>query len=198
MMTASPIAVVLDFIVFKKLPLVRQIEGGLIIMIGIAIAIAYGESSKKIHEPQKNKQRIIGFGVGLVAASSQVCGLLALKPLLQEGVAPLAVTAVRTGGGALLVSLIFVLMASKLKDAYDVNHKVIVSAITPGIMGYCVAVSLQLYALRNLGAGAAILLGSTAPIMVVPLLWIHSRQRQAVGAWIGAGVAISGIAWAII
>jgi drug/metabolite transporter (DMT)-like permease len=37
-------------------------------------------------------------------------------------------------------------------------------------------------------------LSSTSPVLVLPLLWMTSRERPAAGAWLGATVAVLGTA----
>ncbi|WEM42103.1 hypothetical protein PTW35_16400 [Photobacterium sp. DA100] len=34
------------------------------------------------------------------------------------------------------------------------------------------------------------LLSSTSPIMILPLLWLHTRQRPPTAAWLGAVIAV--------
>ncbi|MGC9460147.1 EamA family transporter, partial [Vibrio genomosp. F10] len=38
------------------------------------------------------------------------------------------------------------------------------------------------------------LLSSTTPIMLLPILWIYTKQRPNIYAWIGAVVAVIGTA----
>ena len=71
--------------------------------------------------------------------------------------------------------------------------RIVLSAIVPGLLGYVVAVSLQLAALRALGTGLAAVLGSAAPVLILPMIWVASRNRPPMVAWVGAGLVFAGV-----
>ena len=54
--------------------------------------------------------------------------------------------------------------------------------------------TLILAALRNGQANLVGILSSLTPVLLLPLLWLIYKRRPAVGAWLGAGMAVLGTA----
>jgi drug/metabolite transporter (DMT)-like permease len=51
-----------------------------------------------------------------------------------------------------------------------------------------------LKALQDGLAGLVAIFSSVSPIVILPLLWLIYRKRPALGAWVGASLAITGTA----
>jgi drug/metabolite transporter (DMT)-like permease len=54
--------------------------------------------------------------------------------------------------------------------------------------------TLILAALRNGQANLVGILSSLTPVLLLPFLWLIYKRRPAVGAWLGAGMAVLGTA----
>ena len=74
----------------------------------------------------------------------------------------------------------------------------LVHAITPGLLGFVVAVSLQLYAVRWMDTGIAVVLSSAAPVIMLPMIWMVTGKLPRLLAWIGALLAMAGIAFILL
>ncbi|MCF9489906.1 EamA family transporter, partial [Vibrio parahaemolyticus] len=61
-----------------------------------------------------------------------------------------------------------------------------------GFLAMAVGMTLILYALREGNVGMVALLSSTTPIMLLPILWVYTKQRPNRFAWLGALVAVMG------
>ncbi|MCZ7597487.1 MAG: DMT family transporter [Gammaproteobacteria bacterium] len=109
-------------------------------------------------------------------------GALMAKPALMAGADPVAVTAVRVGVSALLLNGALVLPLAVLRARNPMNFDVFARAVLAGIIGMAMGMSLLLYAFGHGNAGIAAILSSTAPVMVLPLLWLITRQRPTPGA----------------
>jgi uncharacterized membrane protein len=131
------------------------------------------------------------IALGLFAAISNAAGLIALKPAL-AGTDPLAATALRTGGGALAISVVALWPAEAFETPTKRTPGVVLRAIVPGFVGYIAAVSLQLYALRSYDAGIVAVLSSMAPVVMLPMTWIMSGDPPPLSAWLGAILAVLG------
>jgi|GEM_PF-3241946 len=105
------------------------------------------------------------------------------------------VTALRTCGGAFLISVIGLSPAKALMPAPAPSVAVVGRVVLPGFLGYCDAVSAQLYALRSLEVGVVAVLGSTAPVLMLPIIWLTTGERPPATAWIGAAAAVAGTAF---
>jgi len=54
--------------------------------------------------------------------------------------------------------------------------------------------TLLLYALGVGDTGVTTILSGTTPVILLPLLWLRTRQAPAPGAWFGAALTVVGTA----
>lgn len=193
----APIAAIIGFAVLHEAMSAQQLGAAAMILAGIVMAIMNrqrgaqdaGEGLERIHGPLA-----VMAAFGVLAATCQAIGLVALKPALIAGTDPLAATALRTAGAALIMAVVALWPARAFEPASQRTGQTVLLAIVPGILGYVVAVGLQLYALRSYGAGIAAVLSSAAPVMILPMIWLATRQLPPRAAWIGAGLVFLGVA----
>ena len=188
----APIAAVLGFVWLDEMPTLQSILGALLAFGGVLLAIIFGQRTDARFDAVDGSLTGI-VALGLLAATCNAIGLIAIKPALSAGTDPLAATALRTSGGALLLSVIALWPAQIFNPITERTPEIVISAIIPGILGYVVAVTLQLYALRSMDTGIAAVLGSAAPVMMLPLIWMTARQRPPMTAWLGAILLLLGI-----
>lgn len=192
-----PIAAIIGFAVLHEAISARQLGAAVLILVGIIMAIVHrphgAQKTDKGLEPIHGPFALM-LAFGLMAATCQAIGLVALKPALTAGTDPLAATALRTSGAAFIIVVIALWPARVFEPASQRTGRIVLAAIIPGILGYVVAVSLQLYALRSYGSGIAAVLSSAAPVMILPMVWLATRQRPPAAAWIGAGLVFIGVA----
>jgi drug/metabolite transporter (DMT)-like permease len=186
-----PIAAGLGFTIYGIDIPAAKVGGMAIVFIGVMLAIGTGGANRSGGEPVHGSLLTV-FLLGLGAAASNAIGLVSLKPVLDAGTDPLAATALRTCGGALLVSLAGLWPAQAFLPSATPSAALVVRAILPGLLGYCAAVGAQLYALQTLDVGIVAVLGSTAPVLMLPLIWVTTGTRPALAAWVGAGAAVIG------
>jgi drug/metabolite transporter (DMT)-like permease len=158
---------------------------------GLVLAILFGRRGQhQIEAIQGTLAAVIALG--LFAAISNAVGLIALKPALLAGTDPLAATALRTGGGALVLSVVALWPAEAFESPTKRTPGIVLRAMLPGFIGYIAAVSLQLYALRSYDAGIVAVLSSMAPVVMLPMIWITTGDPPALSAWLGAILAVLG------
>ncbi|MEJ8475884.1 DMT family transporter [Roseibium algae] len=168
-----------------------DIAGAVFVLAGIGLAIFYG------NDPSVESERMSGgllpvVLLGAGAAALQGFGYLVVKPMLLSGTEPLAVSAVRLLGAALLISVIGLWPAKAFRSDADLTTMLLARTILPGFIGYVVASSLLLYAFANLPAGLAAVLGSLSPVFVLPVLWLKERRPPRPQALFGAALAVVG------
>lgn len=56
----------------------------------------------------------------------------------------------------------------------------------------CQAVGLILFALAHYNTGVVAVLGSTAPVLLLPMTWLKTRRCPPIAAWAGACLAVAG------
>ena len=181
----------LAFLWFGETPTGTDIVGSVIALSGVLVAIALGSSN--ISKSDQLKGPLITTVVlGVLATACQGFGFLALKPALLAGTEPLAATAIRLLGAALLISLIALWPAQPFRAQTQLTPRLLRQTILPGFIGYGVSSSLLLYAFAHMDTGVATVLGSLSPVLVLPILWIKDKQKPALPASVGAVIAVSG------
>lgn len=189
---SAPIAALLGFSFLGEPMSAAKLLGIGLAFSGLFLAILFGRRGQGRLEPVEGSLSIV-VALGLCAAVCHAIGLVTLKPALLAGTDPLAATALRTGGAALIVSVVALWPAPAFDPLTKRTPGIVLRAILPGFIGYIVAVSLQLYALRAYDAGTAAVLSSMAPVMMLPLIWFTSGEPSPLPAWLGAILAVFGI-----
>lgn len=194
---SAPIAAVLGWFLLGESISAQKLLGAAIALAGIGLAIFYGHGKRSDPEPLNGSLASVIL-LGLLSAATQAVGLIAMKPALLAGTEPLAASALRTGGAALVIALIALWPVKAFAPASERTGRVVLWAIFPGILGYVVAVSLLLYALRYGDTGIAAVLGSASPVMMLPMIWLVTKQRPPLTAWAGAGLVVLGIGTIVV
>ena len=193
----GPFAALLGFVFLGEVLTGQKLFGGALVLVGLALAIRYGSNTQDRLEDVKGPAAIM-IALGLLAAASNAVGVVFLKPAMLAGTDPLAANALRTAGGTLIIALLVLWRPVMFAPINKPDLRLTVHAITPGILGYVIAVSLQLYAVRWLDAGVAVILGSAAPVLILPMIWAFSGQRPRLLAWVGAALAMAGTALILV
>lgn len=173
---------------FEELPDLRDAIGALIVMAGIVLAIAPDQQEAGNSAPLWQV-----IALGLLATISQSIGFLVVKPALEAGADPLAVTALRLSGAAVLVTLAGAMIGARLRTGTPISARLIAQTAFPGLLGYVLCSSLLLYALAHMEAAVASVLGSLSPVLVLPVLWIKYRRRPTIRSTLGAVASFLGI-----
>jgi len=188
--TVGPLSACLAWLILGEHFTWNMLVGGAVVVAGIIMAILYG-STKDPHDALKSPLvAVIAFG--LLSATAQAIGLIAMKPVLDAGADPLAASAIRTGLAAIAITVLALWPAQFVEPVSKRTPGVVVSTIVSGTLGYVVAVSLLLVALKSGNTGIAAVVGSLSPVVMLPIIWRMSR-RPPWQAWLGAGVVVLGI-----
>ena len=188
---SAPFAALLGFLFLGELMSPRKLIGVGLAFSGLLLAILFGRRGQHRIEAVEGSLAVV-IVLGLFAAICNAVGLIALKPALLAGTDPLAATALRTGGGALVISVVALWPAEAFETPTKRTPSVVLRAILPGFVGYIAAVSLQLYALRSYDAGIVAVLSSMAPVVMLPMIWVVSGDLPPLSAWLGAILAVLG------
>ena len=63
-----------------------------------------------------------------------------------------------------------------------------------GMVGMALGMTFLLIALAHGPAGLVSTLSATSPILILPILWGVTKEAPALGAWLGALLAVAGAA----
>ena len=187
----APIVAGAAYFWLGEVPSGTDIFGAGLALAGVCLAIFFA-SNEKSDSDKLNGSLISVIMLGLIATTCQGIGFLVLKPVMLDGVQPLAVSAVRLLGAAFAISVVALWPARVFQSRTQMSPALLVKTILPGLIGYGFSSSLLLYAIANMEAGIATVLGSLSPIIVLLLLWVKERQVPHVYAIVGAILTVIG------
>lgn len=193
----APIVALMAYLWLGETLSVADLLGGGLTLSGVAIAILFGGNDRSRSDTLKGSLPAVLL-LGLAAAAFQGFGFLIVKPAMQAGAEPLAVSAVRLLGAAFVISLLGLWPSKAFQSASPITPGLLGRTILPGVIGYGISSSLLLYAFANFDAGVATVLGSLSPILVLPILWIKDGHAPRPLAVVGAGLSVAGVAILLI
>lgn len=191
MSMSAPFAALLGFLFLGESMSPWKLIGVGLAFSGQLLAISFGRRAEHRTEAVQGSLAVV-IALGLFAAICSAIGLAAIKPALLAGTNPLAASALRTGGGALAISVVALWPAEAFEAPTTRTPMVVLRATLPGFIGYVAAVSLQLYALRSYDVGIIAVLSSMAPVVMLPMIWIMNGAPPPWSAWLGAILAVLG------
>ncbi|MDW6023541.1 DMT family transporter [Mesorhizobium sp. BAC0120] len=134
-----------------------------------------------------------GVVLGVVTAFGQALGTLFARPAMASGVEPFTAMAVRSGLAALFFLAILALPIGRAGRA-AFQPGALGLAIGSAFFGMVLGMSLLMAALHEGEAGIVATLSSITPVLILPMVWIRSREPPSRRAWFGAGLAVLGTA----
>lgn len=165
--------------------------GGAICLMGVVVAILSKNAKQAVNNEEHPKVGLF-IALGLLATASNGVGYLVMKPALEGGTNPLVVSAIRLLGAAFILSVLGLWPLKAFHSQTPLTPALLFQTILPGIIGYVVASSLLFYAFSTLDAGIAAVLGSLAPILILPIQVLRDRKTPSAGAASGAMLAVIG------
>jgi drug/metabolite transporter (DMT)-like permease len=187
----APLSAVLGYLVLGERLKPTQILGGLLIILGIVLAIAFAlprEAARRLKTDvhREGKPEVVAIGLGLFAALGQAIGNLAVRPVMAAQADAFAVMALRTLVAALLLWLVRLVVPAR---PHRPSTRAILLTATGAFISYVLGMSMLMLALRSAPIGVAATLSSMAPIAILPLLWWRTGQPAPWQAWLGAAIA---------
>ncbi|MGI9132640.1 MAG: DMT family transporter [Rhodoferax sp.] len=169
--------------------------GGVLVMAGVMTAVLFGRHKDEQHawESQQSHWQA-GVGLGLLAALCQAAGALIAKPVMMQGIDPVAATSVRVSASCVAQFALLWSGYAAARAQHPLSAAVLQRVGLSGLIGMCVGMSLILLALEHGDVGTVGILSSVTPVLVLPLLWLHLGRAPATGAWLGALLTVAGTA----
>lgn len=187
----APLVGAMAFVWLGETPSAMDLAGAGIGLSGVGLAIAYGSNESSQSDAVSGRLWIVA-ALGIASAVCQGFGYLVLKPAMQSGTEPLAITAIRLLGAALLISVAALWPTGIFRSKSEITPYLLGRTILPGFIGYGISSSLLLYAFANFDAAVAAVLGSLSPVLVLPILWGKEGKRPRLPAIAGALLAVLG------
>jgi len=196
----APLTAIAGIFYLDELLSVPVFVGCVLVTTGVIVAISYGQTqSSRDHWDAIHGSLPIGLLFGFLAAAGQAGGILLSRPLMQEGIDPVAASAVRVAIAAIALVVVYELSTPRSKKGHSIwTRQIMAKTVGSGIIGMGIGMTLVMFALRGGEAGIVSTLSSAAPVVMLPLIWAISGQRPALGAWIGATIVFFGTALILI
>ncbi|EKO4007291.1 EamA family transporter [Vibrio fluvialis] len=184
---------ILGYFLFSENMTPGELLGSALVFSGVLTAIFFGRRGQTNNSLETISGSVwVGVGLGLTAAMCQALGGIIAKPVMQTAIDPVAASAIRMMTAFAAHSLLRASGARIARPTQPMNGKIFAITAVNGFLAMAVGMTLILYALREGNVGMVALLSSTTPIMLLPILWVYTKQRPNRFAWLGALVAVMG------
>ncbi len=173
--------------------------GASLTVIGVMVAIAWGQHKTGGHPWDAAPSTGVGVGLALIAACAQALGALIAKPVMQADVGfdPVLASAIRVTTALLAFGVLYALSPRYSRAHHPLNWTVFRQTLVSGWIGMGLGMGLLLWALREGPVGSVGVLSGLSPVLILPMLWWQFGRAPAIGAWLGAALAVAGTALVI-
>ncbi|SHO55784.1 EamA-like transporter family protein [Vibrio quintilis] len=184
---------ILGFFIFGETMTITELSGSLLVFGGVVIAIFFKKSNPGELETIHGNIWA-GILLGLLAALCQALGGILAKPVMQSGTDPVAASAVRMIAAFAAHGVLFLTGTRIARPTLPITLRIFWITLLNGFLAMAVGMTLIMYALQKGNVGMVALLSSTTPIILLPVLWLYTKQRPNRFAWFGAMIAVIGTA----
>lgn len=192
--TNAPMTAVMGFFILdERLPL-STILGCALVMGGVFLAVFFSTTSQRHSFEQVRGSLMAGVGLGMVGALCQAISIIIMRPILAAGVDAVAASALRVGAGAVILIATLLVRSEMVRPAAPLSPRLVGQVALSGLLGMALGMTFLLIALAHGPAGLVATLSATSPILILPILWVATREAPAPGAWLGAFLAVGGAA----
>ena len=194
--THALFSAVLAYLIFGEIIEGWTLIGCLLLISGVMLAIFMGKRANDTHAwEQDNGSPWPGIALGLLAALCQSIATLMVKPVMMDALAPvdpISASAVRMSTA--FFAHLFLLWSGwqVAKPLQPINWSIFGMVASNAFLAMGVGMTLILVALRYGEVGMVAMLSSVSPVLVLPLLWLLTKNRPAYGAWLGAAITVLG------
>lgn len=191
----APIAAVLGWAVLGEELSSTAVAGIGLTLCGVLLAILFSKRNGHQHEWETVKGSLwLGVLVGLLAALSQAVGSLIAKPVMANGIDPVAASVLRVGVAALCLTALTQMPFEAFRPRGALTMGVFLQTAVTGVIALAFGMTLLLFALSGGKVGIVSTLSATTPVIILPMLWMKTRDVPAPGAWAGAALVVVGMA----
>lgn len=167
--------------------------GAISVFIGVLVAIAFNRKEQTKLEFVHGSLRI-GMILGLAAGLCQSLGTIIAKPVVMAGADPIAASCIRMIAAFIAHMGLKATGLSFVKARGAISWRILGIVILNGLLAMVIGMTVFLYALKHGNVTLVAILSSTSPVMLLPILWLLTRQRPLFGAWCGAALVVFGTA----
>lgn len=189
----APMAALLGWAVLGESLNLRGVAGIGLTAAGVAVAIL-GRTPSQTNRFELTRGRLMtGLAFGLAAALGQALGTLIARPLMAGGLDPWLASLVRVGASGLVAGMLVATPFAPPLPARP-SGPILGIALATALIGLLLGMTLFLYALQGGKTGIIATLSATSPVIILPLLWLRTGQRPTGTSFLGAVMAVAGLA----
>ncbi len=190
--TNAPFAALLGFVVLGETLSAAKLSGIALAVVGVWIAIAYRDAGSVGLWEEVHGRLSTGVSFGLLGGLGAAAAALIARPVMAAGADSATAAVVR--GAAGLLGLGILAHYRGFRGRSPVGIRIVTIAALSGLLGMGAGMTLVLFALSMRPTGIVTTLASTTPVLLLPLLWLVSGKKPAPQAWLGAVLAVAGVA----
>ena len=191
----APIAALLGWAVLGEHLSGAAVAGIGLTLCGVLLAILFGKRKAQLHQWETVKGPLwLGIFVGLLAAVSQAVGSLIARPVMATRVDTQAAALLRFAVAAQCLNPLTRQPNEAVRPNGPLTRSVFLQTALTGIIALAFGMTLLLFALSGGQVGIVSTLSATTPVIILPMLWLKTRELPAPGAWVGAAIVVAGMA----
>ncbi|ART80720.1 DMT family transporter [Oceanisphaera avium] len=194
--THALFSALLAYVIFGEKIQGWTLIGCILLMGGVMLAIFMGKRAHDNHVWEQDIGKLwVGVALGLLAALCQSIATLMMKPVMMDTLSlvdPISASAVRMSTAFSAHLLLLWCGWSGAKALRRINWPIFGMVAGNALLAMGIGMTLILVALRQGNVGMVAMLSSVSPVLVLPLLWLLTKNRPALGAWAGAAISVLG------
>jgi drug/metabolite transporter (DMT)-like permease len=175
--------------------------GILITLSGVTWVILESEETAN-EKPLKKREKFLGVIFGVSGAAGQGIGLVISKfgiTVVADDPSiplhPISATLIRMITAGIFIWLVIIIMGKfgVVKKSFS-DRSALTATFGGAVFGPFLGVTLSMIAITYAIVGVAQTLMSLMPVMIIPVVWILYRQKTTIRGYLGATLAICGVA----
>ncbi|WP_134724511.1 DMT family transporter [Paracoccus luteus] len=188
----APIAALLGWLFLGETLSPQGIAGVVLCSAGVAVCVLGRGGSH--HFDAVRGPVWIGVALGLVAAVGQAGGSLIARPAMAAGMDPMVGSLIRVAVAVACLSALSATGGRTFRPAGPMTAPVAAQIAASGILAMVVGMTLLLFALQGGKVGIVSTLSALSPVLILPILWAVTGERPTAASWLGALIAVAGMA----
>ncbi len=190
----APFALLLGYLYLGETIRAAQGLGVALVVAGIVLAVLYRPAPSGRPAPEAGLSLTWGLLFGVAAALCQAVANLVARPAMSDHLDPFAAMAIRSAFAAFCFVLVSLLPLRLPRPDRPASTSTLAIGVLAAGATTGISMSLLMAALESGKVGIVSTLSSLAPVLVLPMLWLRTGHSPSLRAWLGALLAVAGIA----
>lgn len=188
----APMAALLGWLLLGETLAPLGVAGVVLCTAGVAICVLGRAPSSRFERLDGPLWH--GIALGMLAALGQAAGSLIARPAMAAGFDPMVGSLVRVAVGVLCLGLLARLPLAAVRPTGRLSGRGAGLIAASGILAMVIGMTLLLFALQGGKVGIVSTLSALSPVLILPVLWAITGERPPAASWLGALIAVAGMA----